>query len=107
MCGCVDVWMNIESRPCLLRDHDRVLWVLMGEVRNTRWAYDIPLLTLLCYHGLQVQEAENYQSILKLISPALDDAVFRTLRNYQSIEYLGPRMFDKIIFALIMLALYW
>lgn len=29
------------------------------------------------------------------------------MRNYQSMEYLGPRLFDKIIFALVIMSLYF
>ena len=32
--------------------------------------------------------------------PALQ---YRTLRNYRSMEYLGPRLFDKIIFAIVIM----
>ncbi|PNW87919.1 hypothetical protein CHLRE_01g007000v5 [Chlamydomonas reinhardtii] len=32
---------------------------------------------------------------------------YRTVRNYQSMEYLGPRLFDKIIFALVIMSLYF
>ncbi|KAG1671781.1 hypothetical protein FOA52_000158 [Chlamydomonas sp. UWO 241] len=32
---------------------------------------------------------------------------YRTLTNYRTLDYLGPRMFDKIIFAVIMMMLYF
>ena len=31
---------------------------------------------------------------------------YRTLRNYCCMEYLGPRLFDKIIFAVVIMSLY-
>ncbi|GIL50638.1 hypothetical protein Vafri_6770 [Volvox africanus] len=31
---------------------------------------------------------------------------YRTLRNYRCMEYLGPRLFDKIIFAVVVMTLY-
>ncbi|GLI60770.1 hypothetical protein VaNZ11_003002 [Volvox africanus] len=31
---------------------------------------------------------------------------YRTLRNYRCMEYLGPRLFDKIIFAVVIMTLY-
>ncbi|KXZ46460.1 hypothetical protein GPECTOR_43g896 [Gonium pectorale] len=31
---------------------------------------------------------------------------YRTLRNYQCMEYLGPRLFDKVIFAVVIMSLY-
>ncbi|GIM04796.1 hypothetical protein Vretimale_9300 [Volvox reticuliferus] len=31
---------------------------------------------------------------------------YRTLRNYRSMEYLGPRLFDKVIFAVVIMTLY-
>jgi len=32
---------------------------------------------------------------------------YRTTRNYQSAEFLGPRIGDKLIFSLILMSLYW
>lgn len=32
---------------------------------------------------------------------------YRTLRNYRAMDYLGPRMFDKVIFAVVIMSLYW
>jgi ATP-binding cassette, subfamily G (WHITE), member 2 len=32
---------------------------------------------------------------------------YRTLRNYRSAEFLGPRLGDKVIFALLISTIYW
>ncbi len=40
-------------------------------------------------------------------TPLLRASQYRTVRNYQCMDYLGPRLFDKVIFALVIMSLYF